>query len=55
LKPKNNIVTCKMRSIIHGFSRETLGKKDHLIDPELEERIILRWISRKWGGGHGLD
>jgi hypothetical protein len=30
------------------------GKK-HLEDPGTDERIILRWIFRKWDGGHGLD
>jgi len=28
---------------------------DHLEDPEVDGRIILRWIFRKWFGGHGLD
>jgi len=24
-------------------------------DPGVDGRIILRWIFRKWDGGHGLD
>jgi len=30
------------------------GKK-HFEDPGTDGRIILRWIFRKWDGGHGLD
>jgi len=26
-----------------------------LEDPGVDGRIILRWIFRKWVGGHGLD
>jgi hypothetical protein len=28
---------------------------DHLGDPGVDERIILKWIFKKWDGGHGLD
>jgi hypothetical protein len=27
------------------------GKKDHLGDPSIDRRIILRWIFRKWDVG----
>jgi hypothetical protein len=32
---------------------ENLRKK--LGRPRVDGRIILRWIFRKWDGGHGLD
>jgi hypothetical protein len=33
-----------------------LRERYHLEDPGVDERIILRWISRKWEGeGHGPD
>jgi hypothetical protein len=28
-------------------------ERDHLVDPGTDEKIILRWILRKWG--YGLD
>jgi hypothetical protein len=34
-----------------------LKKIENLEDPGVDERVILRWIYRKWDGGkgHGLD
>jgi hypothetical protein len=29
--------------------------KSHLEDPDVDGRIILRWIFRKWDGGYELD
>jgi hypothetical protein len=31
-----------------GFCWENLKERDHLGDPGVEGRIILRWIFRKW-------
>ena len=32
-----------------------LREGDHLGDPGVDGRIILRWIFRKWDVGYGLD
>jgi len=39
---------------IQGFGGKNEGK-NHLEDPSVDGRIILRWIFRKWDVGHGLD
>jgi len=32
---------------IQGFWRGNLWERDHLLDPRLDEMIILKWIFRK--------
>ena len=32
-----------------------MRERDHLEDPGVDGRIILRWLHRKWGGRLGLD
>ena len=38
------------RSAYRVFVRKP-EEKNHLVDPEVEGRIILRWIFRKWDAG----
>jgi hypothetical protein len=38
-----------------GLWWENLRERDHLEDPGLDRRRIIRWIFRKWGVKHGLD
>jgi len=40
---------------IKGFGGETWGKENAWKNPGVDGRIILRWIFRKYDGGHGLD
>ena len=35
---------------IYGFFVRKHGEKDHLEDPDVDGRIILRLIFRKWDG-----
>ena len=34
-----------------GFWWESLRERDHLEDPGIDGRIILKWIFRNWDGG----
>jgi hypothetical protein len=38
-----------------GFWWGNLREGDHLEDPGIDGRKILRWIFRTWSGGHGFD
>jgi len=33
-----------------GFWWENLRERDHMEDPGVDGRIILRWMFRKWAG-----
>jgi hypothetical protein len=35
------------------FWRENLREGDHLEDPDVDGRIISKWILEKWDGGSG--
>jgi hypothetical protein len=39
------------RGVYAGFWWANLRERDHLKDPDVDGRIILRWISRKWDVG----
>jgi hypothetical protein len=30
-------------------------ERDHMGDPGVDGRIVLRWMFRKWDVGYGLD
>ena len=38
-------------TIIQDFSGGNLREGDHLKDPGVDVRIILKWIFEKWDGG----
>jgi hypothetical protein len=45
----------KWRVAYRGFWGGNLRQRDHLVDPVVDGRIILRWSLRNCGWGHGLD
>jgi hypothetical protein len=45
---------CGRKEVYTGTWRGNLRERDHLEDPCVDERIILRWIFRKWDGGIDL-
>jgi len=43
------------RKGVYRVLAENLRERDHLGDPGVDGRIILRWICMKWGVGYGLN
>jgi len=41
------------REVCTGFWWGNLKERDHWGNPDVDGRVILRWIFRKWGGGFG--
>ena len=48
-------ITRKGREVYMEFWWGNMMERENLQDPGVDGRIILRWIFRKWGVGHGLD
>ena len=44
-------LTEESRGVYRGFGEGNLREREHLEDPGVDGRIILRWISRKWDRG----
>jgi len=61
------VVTSRRRWAVHvarmgerrGVWRVLVGgnlkERDHLGDPDVNGKILLRWVLRKWDVGYGLD
>jgi hypothetical protein len=45
----------RQEKCIQSFVKEKLSERDHLEDIGLDEKIILKWMLKKWDGGHGLE
>jgi hypothetical protein len=45
----------RRREVRTGFRWVNVREIDHLEDPSIDERIILRWIFKKWNGGGGME
>jgi hypothetical protein len=43
------------REVHTGFWWGYLREGDHIGDPGVSGRIILKWIFKTWDEGHGLD
>jgi hypothetical protein len=40
---------------VYGGEERRIHGTNHLEDPGLNGRVVLRWIFRKWDVGYGLD
>jgi hypothetical protein len=43
------------RRSLHRVLVGKLGEINHLEDPGIDGKVILKCIFKKWDGGHGLD
>jgi hypothetical protein len=44
-----------VEGVYTGLRWGNLSEEDHLEDPGLDRRTILRWILMEWEVGRGLD
>jgi len=49
--PKGHVARIEGGEAYTGFWWENLRGSDHLGDPGVDGRIVLRWISRRWDVG----
>jgi len=50
-----HVARLRERRGVHSVLEGKPEGKIHLGDPGLDERIIVRWIFRKWDVGYGVD
>ena len=50
-----NVARTERGEAYTGYWWGNLRDRDHLGDPGVDGRVTLRWIFRKWDGGHGLE
>jgi len=41
--------------VLTGYLWGDLRERDHLEDPDVDRRTLLKWTFKKWDGGDGLD
>ena len=57
LRWAEHVARMERAEVYTGFWWGNLRERDHLVDPDVDGRIILKWIFRKWEGKAwtGLD
>jgi len=55
LRWAGHIARIGQRRYVYRVWCGNLKERDHLGDPEVDGRIILRWILWKWDVGYGVD
>jgi len=57
LRWAEHVARMERGEVYTGFWWGNLRERDHLVDPDVDGRIILKWIFRKWEGKAwtGLD
>ena len=55
LSPTQACITYGRGEVYTGFWWGNMRARDHIKDPGVEGRILLKWVFRKWDVFHGLD